>query len=63
MISVVEAQEKIKQWVNPLEAEAVPLGEAQGRVLRETIVSPEDLPPFDRSAMDGYAIDQNDVSK
>jgi molybdopterin molybdotransferase len=56
MNSVTQAQETIRQHVVPLPVETVSLAEAHGRVLREVIESPEDLPPFDRSAMDGYAI-------
>lgn len=44
----------------PLDAEHVPLSQALGRRLRETVRATEDLPPFDRSAMDGYAIRHND---
>jgi len=36
--------------------ETVPLGQAMGRVLAEDAVSVLDLPPFDKSAMDGYAL-------
>lgn len=36
--------------------EQVPLGEAQGRVLAEDLVSSLDLPPWPNSAMDGYAL-------
>src|SRR5260370_41645600 len=35
--------------------ERVPTAEALGRVLAEGVASPEDLPPFRRSLMDGYA--------
>ena len=38
------------------EVEEIPLKEALGRVLAEDIVSPIDSPPFDRSAVDGYAL-------
>ena len=37
-------------------AESVPTGEALGRVLAEEVRSPEELPPFARSLMDGYAV-------
>ncbi|MFO1026066.1 MAG: gephyrin-like molybdotransferase Glp [Acetobacteraceae bacterium] len=40
----------------PLPAEAVPLESCVGRVLREPITARVDLPPFDQSAMDGYAV-------
>ncbi len=40
----------------PLEAEAIPLTEAAGRVLAQQVVSPRDVPPFPRAMMDGYAV-------
>ncbi|NJE76001.1 gephyrin-like molybdotransferase Glp [Thermococcus sp. ES12] len=43
------------------EVEEVPLDEALGRVLAEDIVSPIDSPPFDRSAVDGYALRAEDT--
>lgn len=36
--------------------ERIPLAESAGRILAETIIAPLDLPPFDNSAMDGYAV-------
>ena len=56
MLSVAEAQHAILHHFNPLPAEAVPLLESLARVLAEDVVSAEDLPPFDSSAMDGYAV-------
>lgn len=44
-----------------LPGERVPLLDSQGRVLREDITSPIDIPPFHRSAMDGYAVRWNDL--
>ncbi|USS40090.1 molybdopterin molybdotransferase MoeA [Thermococcus aggregans] len=43
------------------EIEEVPLDDALGRVLAEDVVSPIDLPPFDRSAVDGYAVRAEDT--
>jgi molybdopterin molybdotransferase len=43
------------------QTERIPLTESAGRILAETIVSPLDLPPFDNSAMDGYAVRAADV--
>ncbi|ASJ12492.1 molybdopterin molybdotransferase MoeA [Thermococcus thioreducens] len=43
------------------EVEEIPLKEALGRVLAEDIVSPMDSPPFDRSAVDGYALRAEDT--
>ncbi|WP_432735003.1 molybdopterin molybdotransferase MoeA [Maridesulfovibrio sp. FT414] len=39
----------------------VPIAEAFGMVLAEDIVSPEDLPPANRSCMDGYAVNARDA--
>jgi molybdopterin molybdotransferase len=38
----------------------VPLAQAHGRTLRESLTADEDIPAFDRSAMDGYAIRADD---
>jgi len=43
------------------EVEEVPLDDALGRVLAEDVVSPIDSPPFDRSAVDGYALRAEDT--
>ena len=46
----------------PTEVERVPLSEAKGRVLAEDVSSDVDLPPFNKSAMDGFAIHFGDVA-
>ena len=56
MLSVEEAFTRIVSHFAPLETEAVPLMDALGRVLAEDVVSAEDVPAFDNSAMDGYAV-------
>lgn len=43
------------------ETEELPLDDALGRVLAEDVISPIELPPFDRSAVDGYAIRAEDT--
>lgn len=45
-----------KQELSPLRTEHVSLEDACGRVLAADVVAPEDLPGFDRSTMDGYAV-------
>jgi len=50
----------VRERVRPLEPESVALETAAGRVLREPVRAPEDQPPFDRSAMDGYAVRLDD---
>lgn len=56
LISIDDARGRVLDVVRPLEAEDVPLAEALGRVLAEDVESPIDVPPFDSSAMDGYAV-------
>jgi len=58
-----EALAEIKSRCQPLPAVRAPLAGAFGRVLRETVCAPEDLPMFDRSTRDGYAILQNDAAE
>lgn len=45
-----------------LGSEDVPLMEALGRVLAETVASPGDVPPFDRSGVDGFAVRSADLA-
>ncbi len=56
LIDIATARERVLDHVRPLGAEEVALGEALGRVLAEDVSAEEDLPPFDSSAMDGYAV-------
>jgi molybdopterin molybdotransferase len=57
LMSVDDATALIARRLSPTAAaETVPLIEADGRVLAEDIVAPLDLPPFDNSAVDGYAV-------
>jgi molybdopterin molybdotransferase len=62
LISVDKALAEILSHVQPLEPESVPVLEALGRVLAEEIVSDINIPPFDNSAMDGYAVRAADVA-
>lgn len=55
-ISVAEALDLVQAHTRPLTVEQVPVERAGGRILGADLVSPLDLPPFDNSAMDGYAI-------
>ena len=55
MISVSEAVEFIKQHIPPLNSVKRGIVDACGFVAAEDINSPLALPPFDQSAMDGYA--------
>ncbi|MEO8161480.1 MAG: gephyrin-like molybdotransferase Glp [Arenimonas sp.] len=56
MITVAQAQALIRAHCRPMAAEMVTATEALGRVLAADIYSPVNLPPFDNSAMDGFAL-------
>ena len=56
MISVAEALDQLFALARPLGVETVPLLQAHGRVLAEDVAATRDQPPFDGSAMDGYAV-------
>lgn len=56
------ALERVVRNVSPLPPEAVLLGQALGRALADDVVAPSQLPPWDNSAMDGYAVRGDDVS-
>ncbi|MDB6059136.1 MAG: Molybdopterin molybdenumtransferase MoeA [Verrucomicrobiales bacterium] len=62
MLSLEDAREKILQAIQPVDAEHVSLHESFERVLTEPITAPVNLPPFDNSAMDGYAVRAADVA-
>jgi len=62
MIPVDLALEIVLKHTPALGAEEVPLPEALGRILAEDVQADADLPPFDRSAMDGYAVHAADVA-
>jgi molybdopterin molybdotransferase len=56
MISIEEAWEKIASRCAALPIEERDLSACGGRVLAEPVMASMDLPPFDNSAMDGYAL-------
>lgn len=60
-ISVREARDRILERIRPLAVERVSLADAQGRVLAEPLVAPRDQPPWDNSAMDGFAVRAEDL--
>lgn len=57
LIPLDEAKKLVEEYVQPIERkERIPLSDLLFRVLAEDIVSRIDVPPYDRSAMDGYAV-------
>jgi molybdopterin molybdotransferase len=61
-LSFEESFSKVYSHLKPLPAVRTYLAETFGRVLRETVCATEDLPAYDHSTRDGYAILQNDSS-
>ena len=61
-LPVHEAQKRILDRVRALGPERVPLTAALGRVAAEEATAELDLPPWDNSAMDGYAVRASDVA-
>lgn len=57
MLTPDEAGKSIAASMPLFDTETVPLAEAAGRVLRQTVRAERDQPPFDRVTMDGIAID------
>ena len=61
LLSVTDARARMLALARPLHAELVPLQAALGRVLADAVVAMRDQPPFNVSAMDGYAIRSSDA--
>lgn len=63
LMSVAAATTVIRERVSPVTAvETVALAEADGRILADDVVAPIALPPFDNSAVDGYAVRFDDLN-
>lgn len=63
MISINKALRIIDRESKPLGTERIDLADSIGRVLAENVVADSDLPPFDRSQMDGYALRSRDTRR
>ncbi|MEA5359036.1 gephyrin-like molybdotransferase Glp [Amycolatopsis sp., V23-08] len=62
MISVDDYRERITALLGTAPATSLPLAAAAGLVLAEDVLAGVSLPPFDNSAMDGYAVRAADVT-
>jgi len=62
LMTVAQARARILDGVQPLPGESVSIYEASGRVLAEGLKANLTQPPFDASAMDGYAVRAADVA-
>ncbi len=63
VLNVEEALAHILSTVDVLEPERVPILEATGRVLAETVTADRDIPPLTNAAMDGYAVRSADLAE
>jgi len=61
MIQVEEALHQILQKISRLGIERLPILQARARILAEDIHSARNIPPWDNSAMDGYAVRWKDI--
>ncbi|TPJ72490.1 gephyrin-like molybdotransferase Glp [Mesorhizobium sp. B2-7-1] len=62
LVPVAEALQRLLDGATPLPGESIPLAEAAGRVLAQPVVALRTQPPFNASAMDGYAARSADVA-
>jgi len=62
MIEFDEALKKIIQYTPVLTSELVPVEKAIGKILCENIIAKINMPPFNKSAMDGFAVQLKDVT-
>jgi len=62
LIEFEDARRLVLEHARPLAAEAVALRDSLGRVLAQEITAPEDVPAFDNSAMDGFAVRAADTT-
>ena len=62
LLSVNQARERILSQLNPVSTELLKLTGCANRVLAQDIAASTDLPPFDNSSMDGFAVRAVDVA-
>lgn len=63
MIDFEEALRIVLEHAKPERVESVPLADLHDRVLAEPVYARCDLPPFDNSAVDGFALSRHDVEQ
>ncbi len=61
MIDLEEARKRILDSIKPLDVISVSLLDSLGMVLAEDVYSDADIPPFNNSAMDGFALQSQDT--
>lgn len=63
MLDLKTAQEQVLNLCKELKPIVVPLSDALGCVVAEKVIAKEEVPPFDNTAMDGFAIKSEDTQK
>src|SRR5512142_1988221 len=63
LLSVDQARARILSNFQPVTTETLPLTGCSNRVLAQDMSAANDLPPFDNSSMDGFAVRADDVSE
>lgn len=63
LIKLSEALDIVCRCASPMPAMHVSLIEAFGRILADDVFAPTDIPPFNKSAMDGFAIRRADIAR
>src|SRR5258706_9802348 len=62
MLELAQARERILQVIPPPTVESAPVAESAGRTLARAVLAPINIPSFDNSAMDGFAVRAEDLS-
>ena len=60
-VTAKEALEMINSFPISLHTEVIPLDESSGRIIAEDIIAHENIPPFSRSLVDGFAVKVKDI--
>jgi molybdopterin molybdotransferase len=63
LITIADARERVLAAVLPLDPERIAIAEALDRVLAGEVQASGDVPPFDSSAMDGYAVNEGPAGR
>lgn len=61
LLEVELARQRLISAFSPTSAEVVPISNATGRVLADSVKASKDLPPFSNSSMDGFAVQSEDT--
>jgi len=63
MLHPDKALEIVYQIKSSSETDVIPINSGLGRIMPKPLISPEEYPPFAKSAMDGYAVQKEDIRK